>query len=190
MMEAGQPLCLACARLGDLEFLPSGDTALTRRASKYSGRKVVVVRFSKSRGRYERQGILAETAAIEKAEQECEEDAGERAAARARGAETRRAQDRDLMARMVERLLVLFPRCSPAEAQAIARHTATRGSGRVGRSAAGRDLEERALTAAVAAAIRHNHTDYDELLASGVDRASARARVAERVQEILEAWRE
>ena len=97
----------------------------------------------------------------------------------------RRAQDRDLIGRMVERLLVLFPRCTRAEAQAIAEHTAARGSGRVGRSAAGRDLEEGALTAAVAAAIRHNHTDYDALLAAGLDRALARGRVADRVSAIL-----
>jgi hypothetical protein len=56
MMEAGKPLCLPCARLDDLEFLPSGDTALTRRATKYSNRVAVVVRFSRSRNRYERPG--------------------------------------------------------------------------------------------------------------------------------------
>ena len=59
-MDAEQPLCLACAGMGDLEYLPSGDTALTRRATKYSGTSAVVVRFSRSRGRYERQGILVE----------------------------------------------------------------------------------------------------------------------------------
>jgi hypothetical protein len=78
-MEAGQPLCLPCARLNDLEFLPSGDTALTRRASKYSERTAVVVRFSRSRNRYERQGILVEPQAIERAEQECAADADDRA---------------------------------------------------------------------------------------------------------------
>jgi hypothetical protein len=35
-MELDQPLCLQCARLDDLEFLPSGDTALTRRATRLS----------------------------------------------------------------------------------------------------------------------------------------------------------
>ncbi len=42
-METEQPLCLPCARLGDLEYLPAGDTALTRRAAKYSGRKGAAV---------------------------------------------------------------------------------------------------------------------------------------------------
>ncbi|HYR09858.1 MAG TPA: hypothetical protein VEQ60_18935, partial [Longimicrobium sp.] len=57
-MEHGKPLCLSCADLDHLWFLPSGDTALTRRASKYTGLRAVVVRFSRSRGRYERQGVL------------------------------------------------------------------------------------------------------------------------------------
>jgi hypothetical protein len=57
-MEAEQPLCLPCARLDDLEYLPAGDAALTRRAGGYSERTAVVVRFSRSRGRYERQGVL------------------------------------------------------------------------------------------------------------------------------------
>ncbi len=189
MMEAGQPLCLACSRLDDHEFLPAGDTALTRRASKYSELRAVVVRFNRSCQRYERQGVLVEAAALEKAERECAEDAEERKAARARAAEVRRAQDKDLVVRMAARLCELFPRCPQAEIQAIAEHTAARGSGRVGRSAAGRGLEESALTAAVAAAIRHRHTDYDALLAAGLDRALARERVANRVQAILDAWR-
>jgi hypothetical protein len=36
LMEAEQPLCLACAGFGDLEFLAAGDVALTRRATKHS----------------------------------------------------------------------------------------------------------------------------------------------------------
>ena len=187
-MEAGEPLCLACARLDDLEYLPAGDAALTRRAAHYSVSTAVVVRFSKSRGRYELQGILVEEAALKKAEQECTEDAGERASARARAAELRRKQDAELITRMTERLLVLFPGCPREEARAIAKHAATRGSGRVGRTAAGRSLETGALTAAVAAAIRHTRTDYDELLINGLDRALARERVADRVEAILTAW--
>jgi len=189
-MEQEQPLCLPCARLGDLEYLPAGDTALTRRATKYSGSTAVVVRFSRSRRRYERQGILVETAALEKAERECTADADERARARVCAAELRREQDRELVARMMTQLLVLFPKCPPEEARAIAEHTAVRGSGRVGRTAAGRNLEEQALTAAVAAAIRHNHTDYDALLASGLERDLARQQVADEVQAVLAAWRQ
>jgi hypothetical protein len=189
-MEAGQPLCLPCARLDDLEYLPSGDAALTRRAAKYSERTAVVVRFSRSRGRYERQGILVENSALEKAEQECSLDADERARARAIGAARREQQDRALIAQMTARIGSLFPRCPPPEAAAIAAHTAARGSGRVGRTAAGQKLEEQALAAAVIAAVRHKHTEYDALLAAGVDRALARQQVADRVQAILLGWKE
>ena len=187
-LEAEKALCLACAGMGDLEFLQAGDMALTRRATRYSGKSATVVRFSRSRGRYERQGILVETPAIEKAETECTLDADDRAKARERAARLRVAQDQELVQQRTGCILTLFPRCTPDEARAIAAHTATRGSGRVGRSQAGRNLEDRALFAAVAAAVRHKHTNYDELLASGADRDSARERVGERVREILARW--
>ena len=69
-LDGQEALCMDCAGLGDLEFLPSGDAALTRRATKYSGETVVVVRFSRTRKRYERQGILVEKAALERAQRE------------------------------------------------------------------------------------------------------------------------
>ncbi len=68
-----QPLCLACADLDQLVFLPSGGTALTRRARKYSALSAVVVRFSRARNRYERQGILVTPDALAQAERECGE---------------------------------------------------------------------------------------------------------------------
>jgi hypothetical protein len=188
-MEADQPLCLACAALADLEYLPAGDMALTRRATKHSARLAVVVRFSRARGRYERQGILVEPAALEKAEQECVADAADRATLRLRSAEQRREQDRALVLQMATRIGTLFPGCSSAERAAIAEHTAVRGSGRVGRTEAGRALEQDALTAAVVAAVRHKHTNYDTLLAKGMDRTRARQQVAERIDDILAAWR-
>jgi hypothetical protein len=189
LMEAEQPLCLPCAGLGDLEFLAAGDMALTRRATKHSERAAVVVRFSRSRKRYERQGILVETAALDRAERECVEDADERAATRVREAARRREQDRALVIRMAKQIGILFPACPLNELSAIAEHTAARGSGRVGRTEAGRNLEERALTAAAIAAVRHNHTHYDRLLAQGVVRVTARQRVADKIDEILAEWR-
>lgn len=188
-MEADQPLCLACAGLGDLEYLPAGDAALTRRAAKHSARRAVVVRFSRSRGRYERQGILIEEPALQRAEEDCALDAGERAKQRERRAARLPERDRELVLAMARRIREIFPQCPPAEAQAIAEHTAVRGSGRVGRTAAGRGLEEQALMLAVVAAVRHRHTDYDALLASGLDRVLARDRVRDRVEEALAAWR-
>lgn len=189
LMEAEQPLCLACAGFGDLEFLAAGDAALTRRATKHSARNAVVVRFSRTRKRYERQGILVETSALERAEQECAEDADERAAGRTRDAVRRREEDRKLVARMASKIRILFPGCPAHELAAIAEHTAARGSGRVGRTEAGRNLEERALTASVIAAVRHKHTEYDQLLARGMDRSAARQLVGDKIDEILAGWR-
>jgi len=89
---------------------------------------------------------------------------------------------------MTERVLSLYPGCPPKEARAIAEHTAVRGSGRVGRTEAGRALEDEALRLAVIAAIRHRHTSYDELLMKGVERLDARGRVREQIEEALELW--
>ena len=133
--------------------------------------------------------MLVETSGLEKAERECLEDADERASARVRGAERRRKQDVELAAQMTKQISMLFPGCPASEVAEIAAHTARRGSGRVGRTAAGRNLEEGAMTLAVVAAIRHKHTRYDELLASGIDRVSARERIAVVAEEILARWR-
>lgn len=112
-MEDSGPLCLTCADLGHLVFLPAGDAALSRRAKKASG-------------------LSAET---------------------------------------------------------IARHAGARGSGRVGRTAAGRALDEAAVTGAVVASVRHENTRYDELLMSGAVRAEARERVRPDIDRILDVWR-
>ncbi len=60
MMEPPGPVCLRCIGLDDLAFLPAGDALLTRRVKAKSTRYAVVVRFSRTRRRYERQGLLVE----------------------------------------------------------------------------------------------------------------------------------
>ena len=67
MMDNEGPSCLQCAGLGDLEFLPAGDALLTRRVKAQSPRFAVVVRFSRTRRRYERQGLLVEPRALAEA---------------------------------------------------------------------------------------------------------------------------
>lgn len=188
-LDGGQALCLSCADFDHLEYLPRGDAALTRRAKKYSRLSAVVVRFSRSRGRYERQGVLVEVCALERAEEECQADAQQRAARCRRNDLRLREQDRDLVARMTQAILELFPGCPPEEARAIATHTAARGSGRVGRTSAGRALEPEALTAAVVAAIRHNHTRYGQLLMRGWRRIDARDVVRDVIEQTMESWR-
>ena len=75
-LEDERALCLTCADLDHLVYLPSGDAALTRRSRKHSVLAAVVVRFSRLRGRYERQGLLVEESALAEAERECVADAG------------------------------------------------------------------------------------------------------------------
>jgi hypothetical protein len=70
IMETPGPACLRCAGLGDLEFLSAGDALLTRRTKAKSPRHAVVVRFSKTRGRYERRGLLVEPQALAEAQRE------------------------------------------------------------------------------------------------------------------------
>lgn len=187
-MQRNQPLCMECADLDHLVYLGSGDAALTRRATKHSSLWAVVVRFSRSRGRYERQGVLVQPEALDKAEEECLADADLRAARQAREAERRQFEDVELAARMTKKIRELFPGCPPAEARRIAAHTSVRSSGRVGRSAAGRALDDHALELAVAAWARHHHTRYDELLMNGRERTAARGEIREEMDRVLDRW--
>jgi hypothetical protein len=72
MMETAGPACLRCVGLDDLKYLPAGDALLTRRAKSKSSRHAVVVRFSRTRCRYERQGLLVEPQALADAQQNLE----------------------------------------------------------------------------------------------------------------------
>ncbi|QNE22929.1 DUF2293 domain-containing protein [Kribbella qitaiheensis] len=189
-LEDDAPHCLACMDLDHLVFLPSGNTALTRRARKESTLSAIVVRWSRARKRYERQGVLVEQPALELAEAQCLADSDVRARQRERAREKRADEDVEFQQRMTAEISRLFPACPPERAQAIANHAGTRSSGRVGRSAAGRALEENAITLAVVASIRHENTPYDELLMAGVARSAARDQIREQLDQALSSWRE
>jgi hypothetical protein len=91
-MEDAGPLCMGCADLDHLVFLPAGDAAL-RRCARKASRLAVVVRFSRSRKRYERQGILVEEAALQQAEAQCLADEEARARRREHDRQCRADQD-------------------------------------------------------------------------------------------------
>jgi hypothetical protein len=189
-MDDAGPLCLACADLDHLVFLPAGDAALTRRATKASSLAAVVVRWSRARKRYERQGVLVEEQGLALAEQQCLSDEDARMRRRERDQERRASQDERFAARLADEIRRLFPGCPLDRATTIARHTGLRGSGRVGRSAAARALDADAITLAVIASIRHQDTGYDALLMSGIGRAEARSQVRNKIDRVLTAWRE
>lgn len=188
MLEDGAPRCLQCADLGHLVFLRRGDTALTRRSREESTLSAVVVRFNRRKARYERQGVLVEEAALARAEARCLADAEARRRRRARDAKLRAAQDVRFTRAFAAEILRLFPGCPAERALAIATHASVRGSGRVGRSAAGRSLAEGAVVSAVVAGVRHVDTPYDQLLMSGVPRYEARRRIAGTVEAVLRTW--
>ena len=119
-MDDQGPLCLTCADLDHLVFLPAGDAALTRRTKKASTLSAVVVRWSRTRKRYERQGLLVEEPALEQAEEQCLADSDARMRRRERDAERRAGEDLDLQARFVAEIIRLFPGCPAERAEAIA----------------------------------------------------------------------
>ncbi|MGE6737847.1 DUF2293 domain-containing protein, partial [Streptomyces sp. NPDC059900] len=131
-----------------------------------------------------------EEAALARAEARCLADAEARARRRARDAVRRAAEDVRFTAAFADEIRRLFPACPDERTRAIAAHASVRGSGRVGRSAAGRALSASAVTAAVVAAVRHTDTPYDRLLMSKVPRGEARRRIAPAVEAVLRAWRE
>jgi hypothetical protein len=74
------------------------------------------------------------------------------------------------------------------EADQIALHACQKHSGRVGRSAAVKELDPEPVRLAVVAHVRHEHTRYDRLLARGVDRHEARAMVRGETEQKLRKW--
>ncbi len=181
-------LCLPCADLDHLMFLPSGDAALTRRAGKYSTLSAVVLKWSRARQRYERQGLLVDEAALQRAEQECLADADVRARRQERESERRAELDQEYIQRFAVRVRELYPVCPAGRERVIAEHACQKYSGRVGRSANAKALDEKAITLAVIAHIRHAETNYHHLLAEGCDRFLAREQVNGKVGEILALW--
>ncbi|MSU63837.1 MAG: DUF2293 domain-containing protein [Pedosphaera sp.] len=187
-LEDDRPLCLDCADLGHLEFLTSGNTALTRRATKHSPLRAVVVQWARARKRYERQGILVTPAAIDRAETECLADEEQRVRQRERAAIRRAAEDLEYESAVGRKLKELFPGCPTESTVQIAAWTCRKHSGRVGRSAAAKEFDPQALRLAVIAHIRHEHTRYDELLMETGDRAHARGMVRDEITKVLANW--
>jgi hypothetical protein len=181
--------CLDCADLGHLVYLPQGDAALTRRASKQSKLRAVVVQWSAARKRYERRGILVEDGALEKAEAECTADARERAARRERAAEYRERREFRYVHEFARAIRELYPRCPADLATEVAEHACRKHSGRIGRTAAAKTFSAEAVDLAVRAHVRHRHTNYDDRLMAGWDRDLARQAVRDDVEQVLDDWR-
>ncbi len=181
-------VCLECADLDHLMFLPSGDAALTRRAKKHSRLFAVVLKWSRRRKRYERQGLLVEEQAVNRAEKECEADADKREQRREKASVKRAELDREFIQQFSKRIRELYPHCPFGREEKIAQHACLKYSGRVGRSAAAKELDKKAVTLAVRAHIRHTETPYDDLMMQGFNRYDAREVVRDRIEGFLLRW--
>lgn len=188
MGEAGAR-CLHCADLDELVFLASGDAALTRRAKAHSALSAVVLKWSRNRKRYERQGLLVQEQALSQAEGECLADAEIRERRREREAVRRASLDERYVEQFAARIRALYPGCPRGRENMIAEHACQKHSGRVGRSAFAKELDEEAVRLAVRAHIRHAETEYDGLLGRGWPRDDARERVLAAVEAIEDRWK-
>jgi hypothetical protein len=182
-------LCLECADLDHLVYLPSGDAALTRRSRKYSRLSAEVLHWSRRRKRYERQGLLVEEAALERAEEECALDADQRAERRRVAQRRAEALDQQFVADFSRAVRLRYPRCPEGTDRLVAEHACRKHSGRVGRTAAAKAFDEEAVDLAVIAHVRHVHTDYDDLLLRRVEKREARAAIRPVLDQVLTEWR-
>lgn len=188
LMRDKGALCLSCADLDHLIFLSSGDAALTRRSRKHAKLSAVVLKWSRARKRYERQGLLVEEEALKKAEEECLADSQARARQRERQRKRAAILDHQYVARFAQRIQELFPQCPAKNEEKIAEHACLKYSGRVGRSAQAKNIDKKAIRIAVIAHIRHEYTPYDTLLAKGYERRDVRAKVEDEVRQVLIKW--
>ncbi len=180
--------CMDCADLAHLTLLPSGDVALTRRASKYAPLSAVLLKWSRIGKRYERRGTFVDEAALARAEEECLADADSRERKRVRDGERRERLDAVFVDRFRAAILVRFPSAPDEAARIVAEHACLKGSGRVGRTAAAKEFDVDAVELAVRAHIRHTCTKYDALLAGGLARDAARETVLPIVNDVARAW--
>ena len=188
LREDGEALCLSCADLDHLFFLPSGDAALTRRARKHSVLSTVVLKWSRARKRYERQGLLVEEHALEQAEQECLADEDVRARRLQRNRELLADIDRKFVEKFAKRIRELFPGCPKGREMIIAEHACLKYSGRIGRTSSAKNFEAHTIRLAVIAHIRHTETEYDSFMAKRYDRNEARFEVEDRLNFVLSEW--
>jgi Uncharacterized conserved protein len=188
--EGPRGLCIDCADLGHLALVPAGDACITRRASKYSPLRAIVLRFSRARKRYERQGILVSEEALARAEEECLDDAAVRERRREADAVRRAERDSEYVRQFAEEIRNRYPSAPADVPDEIAAHACQVHSKRIGRTASAKDFDPVAIDLAVQAHARHRHTQYDALMAAGFDRLDARAQVRSAIDAVLAKWRE
>ncbi|KAJ5912303.1 hypothetical protein N7504_001186 [Penicillium tannophilum] len=160
-------------------FVPKGDVYITRhcRTDTKTSNRVVYLVYDKAAKRT--LGIRVPEDIHTKVSKLATSTAGKRASAV-------KVRDGTFITRGRELLRNVFPLMPNETLEIIMNHAFLKGSGRVGRTSTTTD--KRKATLAVEAHIRHNHTPYETLLASGLERCEARERVWPEVKAIKKAW--
>jgi hypothetical protein len=179
-------LCLSCADLDHLYFLPTGDAALTRRARKHSTLSAVVLKWSTARKHYERQGLLVEEKALEQAESECLADSEARARRKEREQERRAERDEQYIQTFAQRVRELFPNCPPNREQEIAEHACRKYTARIGRTAAAKSFAPEPIRLSRNRPHPPPRKKLRPLLNKGIYRGEAR--VSEQVNTSRDLW--
>lgn len=186
--ENGCSFCLECIGLGNLEYLPSGNIALTRRATKNSTKYAIVLKYSSARKRNERQGVLVEFDAIQKAKEECLKDEEKRKLRQNRNQIKIEQKDNNYIKQYADEIRKNYPYMPEKEEFKIAEHACEKKSGRVGRSASAKIFNKSTIILAVRAHIRHCYTDYDDLINKCYDKYDARKMVEDEISNIEKSW--
>ncbi len=181
-------LCLACADLDHLVFLPSGDAAFARMVRRYSTLSAVVFKWSSTRKWFERQGLLVEEEGLARAEYEYFADREAQARRRMRLIERRAELNPAYVARFASEVRMLYPGCPPGREKIIAEQACLKYRGRVGRFGAAKVPDLSAVHSAVLSHVRHSATAYDFLLAEGMDGSEARKQVDNAVRDVIVRW--
>lgn len=187
--ENSRGLCFKCSPFTEKEFLPSGDSAMTRRSKKHSRYCGVLLEWNSKRRRFERKGQCVEADAIIKARAECKADADKRKIINTKLAFKREMADKIYVADFAKAIKQRYPSIPKGRELAIAKHACEKYSGRVGRSASAKQFDGDMIDRAVEAHIRHHETSYDSEFGKGKAKRVIRSKIKPVVVKYLSDWR-
>ena len=181
-------LCLSCADLAHLLYVPRMDVPLSTVIEKHSRLMVDLYQWNRYRKRHEPKGYLVDLPALLNAEEECLPDAEISVRRVQREAEWRRRFDRKFVERFAQAVRTFFPGCPDGEEHQIAAGACLQFGGTTGRRKPRSRPDELSVRMAVISYVRLRLTSYQELLASGYERWQARDAVDYTVNEVLSRW--
>lgn len=149
-----------------------------------------MVSWNSRKKRWERRGVFVTVEALGEAQAQCALDEDKRGTARRKAQEREAIRDEQYIVRFAAAVHEEFPGLPEATCLMIATHACEKHSGRVGRSAAAKQLDAELVVRAVIAHARHLHTDYDELRDAGINKRESRKIIRNRIKALLASWRQ